>query len=198
MPPLPVIADTFRVALHWSGPSPTDAVNVMHFRGSGGSASGLNTALQANMTAAMWTAISQFAAIDRVAILKLDGSAATQDFIWAANAKWTGGTNSESEVAPSVVVKHQTGLRGRDRRGRTYLGIIAEAAVATGVLSSGLVTSMQAAWDLFLQNMGISNFDPVVASYQYSHATTITAYAVESALGTQRRRQGRIRKGLGF
>lgn len=198
MPSLPVIANTFRVALLWNLPSLATSTNVMHFRGSPGSVSGLNSALQASMAGAMWGAISSFAAITEASIIPLDGSSATQDFPWAANAKWTGGMATESVIAPAVLIKHQTGLRGKRNRGRSYLGLVGEGSQATGTITAGIVSSMQTAWDLFLATMITANYTPVVASYTGGVATTITKFSVESALATQRRRQNRVRRALGL
>lgn len=198
MPALPVIANVFRVAMRWNLPALAVSHNVMHFRGNPGSVSGLNTALQGSMVAGMWGALSSFAAIDEVDIIPLDGNSATQTFVWAPNAKWTGGMATESVIAPAVLVKHQTGLRGRNRRGRSYLGLVAEGSVATGTVTAGLVTSMQTGWDSFLANMVAAGYVPVVASYTAIIATALSQYSVESALGTQRRRQNRVRRALGL
>lgn len=198
MPPLPVIADVFRVSLHWTGVNGLSAENVMHFRASGGTASGLNTALQAAMSAAMWGPVASSAAIDSANILELDGSSGGQEFVWAADAKWTGQQATETMPGVAAVVKHVTGLRGRDRRGRTYVPLIAEGAQASGLLLAAIPIAMTTAWENFRVAMAAANFVPVVASYLNGFATTITQYFPESAVGTQRRRQGRVRKAAGL
>lgn len=198
--PLPVIADCFRVAFIWkdAGTGQT-AANIMHFQASASNAIDVKNDIDAAVTAAMWTVQEANAQVIRLDIIKLDGSSGTVSFP-VSGAKWTGG-GAASDFAPNVsnIVKMQTGLRGRSRRGRIYLPFVGESQTTAGSLGSAGVTAGQNAWDAFLAAMTVATTFPVVASYDRAHAgagahaTLINKFVYEAQVGTQRRRQSRLR-----
>lgn len=196
--PLPVIPNVFRVAFRWHNASNSQtAVNVMHFLGAGATplASDLRTALVGNFSASMVIPCANTARVYQLDIIKLDGSAATVSYpvslpLGASGGDWT--------PQVSVLVKIQTALRGRNNRGRIYLPMIAESAVAMGVFDPLILPTVQTAWDGFLTAMELATptaWNPGVASYDRIHSgagahfTPITRYVVESFTATQRRRQ---------
>lgn len=192
MPPLPTIPDTIRVALNWvSGGQ--HAVNVMHFHSLGYSISNLQEALNDHVTSNMWAVISDAAHIATVQLTPLDGISPTVEFVPDTAGNWDGATGGAVIPAEAVVVKFTTDRRGRSFRGRAYLPFVSEGAVGAGVITSGDLGSMQDAWTAFLDDMGGVNHALVIASYSQVEANEVNAALVETVLGTQRRRQSRLR-----
>jgi hypothetical protein len=197
MPPLPTISNTFRVALDWADASGQTAVNVMHIRIAGGGTIGnVAAAMDSAATGNMWASVINSAHVSQFAITPLDGSTATAFVTPTTIGKWTG-SSSSTEFLPAVspLVKLTTAIRGRSNRGRLFLPFTGEGNVVNGKVRAADVTVMQPAWTSFLA--GLAAFTPactlVVASYKLSTATTVLAAHVEDVLGTQRRRQGRLR-----
>ena len=104
----------------------------------------------------------------------------------------------------AIVVKKLTGLAGRRFRGRLYLPGIPEGAVDdAGILLSSYVTSLASAFSLLLTRFAAFTIPamqiallhrpitkPAVPEYTLEsiEATEVTAFAVESQIGTQRTR----------
>ena len=202
--PLPVIPNVMRTALKWSHSSGQTAVNVIHFRtpSPGTGVAALFESLQDNMTAAMFDQLSSGASISSIDITPLNGTAATSSFVTGSPANMSGGSGGVIAPAVSVLVKLQTGLRGRNKRGRIFLPMMIGAAADNGFLAPAEVASMTAAWQAFVTAMAADPDGPyelVVAAYDRRHggvgagSTDVTTISVESPLGTQRRRQGRNR-----
>lgn len=196
--PLPVIADTLRVTLNWTGPNGTSAANVMHFRGSGIDPTELMALLTNNFVANLFNAVATTAVIDTVHIIPLDGTSATQEFDAPNTALWKGETVSSPVFPDSVVIKLRTGERGRSKRGRVYLPFPAEGAIDLGTVLTGSLGAMQTAWETFRSSMEEDLCPWVVASYKFASALEVESLLVEGALGTQRRRQSRFRRQVGY
>lgn len=203
--PLPVIANTFRCALKWteSGTGQT-AVNVIHIKanGAGQTAADAYAALNSSVGAAMWDSAVSTAKINEVDITPLDGVTATQSFQTGAPAKWSGSAGGDFIPAAAYVVKIQTAARGRDNRGRVFLPFTAESIQANGVVPSASAAIIGAAWVTFVTDLvaiAPVAWDLGVAAYDRAHAgagahfTGSSAIVAEIALGSQRRRQGRVR-----
>jgi hypothetical protein len=201
--PLPIINNTNRVALKWTGAGGQTAVNVIHISSGGAAlnAAGIFAGLAAAVDVGMWDAVSSGAFIGEVDITPLDGVSATSSFLTGGGAVWSGSSGGDFVPAAAVLVKLQTALRGRANRGRVFLPMITEALMVDGFVNGGSVAVMQTAWtdfqaDLQAQVVPIAQ---VVASYDRrhngvgAHASFITNYVVEGVLGTQRRRQQRLR-----
>lgn len=191
--PLPIIADTYRVALTWSDARfPTAAINVLHFRKGGSSAAALYTSLDANVTAAMWGFQSSDSKVNRVDITPLDGTSLTVQNSTGTPAKWSGnGGVKDATPQAAAILKLTTALRGRTNRGRIYLPWVREDAVTAAVLDSTLLASTQTAWATFITALSGAGFKLVVASYVTSVANDVTATRIEQRLATQRRRNKR-------
>lgn len=193
MPPLPVIADTFRVAMFWQGQSGLLGQTVMHFQKAAASAASVAADVDANVTASMWTHTNTNTKVTELHVTPLDGSSATY-ILAVTGAKWAG-TSGASDVVPAsaVVVSFRTGLRGKSNRGRIYLPFTSENVIADGKLLAANVAIGQPAWNAFLAAMiAVPDF-PVVASYKLATKHQITSIVYEGTLGTQRRRQQRLR-----
>jgi len=192
VPALPVIADTYRVALNWTD-SGQSAVNVMHILRSGTTASAIASSVDANVTAAMWGTVVNGAAVNHLVVTPLDGASASFT-LNTTGAKWTGsGGVADPCVQCAVMIKCTTALRGRSNRGRLYLPFTSETISGGGVIAAGTQTTVQNAWNAFLTAMIAAGSQPVVASYLHATQHPIAAYTVELAMGTQRRRQSRLR-----
>lgn len=200
MPALPIIANTFRCALHWSSSTGQNAVNVMHIEttASGKTPLQVFTCLDAHVTAAMWAPVQSACFVDSVAITPLDGISATQVFGTGAGppAKWSGGTTGDFLPAAAVLIKLTTAHRGRSFRGRVFLPFIGEGATSNGFINSTTANNLSTAWAAFDAAMTADATTPqalMVASYKLAQANPIAALGAEAALGTQRRRQSRNR-----
>lgn len=192
MPALPVIADVYRVALNWTD-SGQSAVNVMHILRSGATASVIAASVDANVTTAMWGTVVNGASVNHLVVTPLDGAGASYT-LNTTGAKWTGsGGVADPCVQCAVMIKLSTTLRGRSNRGRLYLPFTSEAVSGGGVIAAGTQTTVQNAWNAFLTAMVAAGSQPVVASYLHATQHPVSAYTVELAMGTQRRRQSRLR-----
>lgn len=187
--PLPVIANTYRVALNWSiAGRDKSAENVMHFRGAGVSADDLKTLLAANLANTLFPATASAATIASVDIIPLNGSAAATTFTLAV----PGGGSGAYVPALALVNKFTTALRGRSYRGRMYQPFVTESSNDNGVVSFSLA-SYDANWATFLATLDGGGFKLVIASYLHSTAEDVTNHAFEPGLATQRRRQQAFR-----
>lgn len=205
--PLPVIADTFRVAFNWlQGPTGQTAVNVMHFHGTGGAetSADLFEALQDAITTNQWTAVVNNASVDHLDITPLDGVTGTSTFSTGSGAQWTGSSAGQFVPAAAMIVKLQTGLRGRANRGRIFLPFISENGIANGFNDPTNIAVCLAAFNAMQASLagdagpggpwaqGVASYDRRHGGAG-AHINPVLAYQVESASGTQRRRQGRLR-----
>lgn len=74
-----------------------------------------------------------------------------------------------------------------------YLPFAGESNISNGSIITGSVTTMQPAWTTFVAAMTTAGFAFVIASYKLASSTNVSSVNVETILGTQRRRQGRLR-----
>jgi hypothetical protein len=184
----------------------------MHFRTASIDLPALKTAIDTNVTTGMWAGTSQLASVYQLALTPLDGTTATQLFA-VTGAKWAGwGGTGDYLPAGAVVVSLRTAKRGRRARGRVFLPFVAELSQVNGALASA-PTSNQTAWDAFRTGMATASMPLTVASYGHGlHKTkgtgggytmtpvtwpaeqnNVTSSIVETALGTMRPRQSRVR-----
>jgi hypothetical protein len=164
---------------------------VMHFHKAGTSASVIASTIDANVTANMWNNVSTVASVTSLVVTPLDGSSATYT-LTTTGAKWQG-PNVGTEYVPAAanIIKLQTNLRGRTFRGRLFLPFQSESGMTNGI--NGNTALSQTAWNNFLTAMNAASQFLVIASYKLGSQISVTAITVESALGTQRRRQSRLR-----
>lgn len=192
MAPLPVIADTFRTAWNWRIGS-QNAVNVIHFFDDVGTqtAANLMTDITDNVTHDMWDSVVAFGRADDIDITPLDGVGATQTFPTTDVDKWRGAGGSEFAPAVATIVKLTSAERGKSKNGRIFLPFTAESKMVNGTLVSA--TAQTAAWVAFANAMIVDGWHLCVASYLLASQVPVANLAVESTLGTQRRRQTRLR-----
>jgi len=191
--PLPIIADTFRCAMEWSDLGTLNAVNVIHVKAPGKTATQVGTEIDAKVTAAMWHTVAGSVAVDRLVVTPLDGSSAQFVLNTGRPAKWQGAAGSQSIPAVSSIIKLGTALRGRSKRGRIFLPFVPESLCLTGRLPSADVATSTAAWVAFANALVADAYALVVASYKLAASEQVINLACEPVLATQRRRQQRLR-----
>jgi len=198
MATLPVIADTFRCALNWTTSGGQIAVNVIHIHTvtSGKTAADVDEVLEDQVGSNLWLSVSSTAQVTDIAITPLDGVSATQHFVPAVPAGWTGGQAGDFSPATAAIVKIPTDQRGRSKRGRVFLPFTGESVMANGVLDNTTRSSMETQWNTFQAALKADPDTPCficVASYKLASQREPLALSVEHLLATQRRRQGRLR-----
>lgn len=195
MPPLPVIANTYRTVLDWGSVGGTNPRNVMHFRDTLGTqtASDLFHVADDGATSDMWGYLTDSSVCGLLHITPLDGVTGTSEFATTAPG-WTGPQTGQYMPQVAQVIKLVTGLRGRSNRGRVFLGPVAESVAANGILIAGdELAAQHAAWVSFETTLHAAGWEIVVASYKLGTAQSVTAISNEQILATQRRRQSRLR-----
>lgn len=193
MTPLPVIANTFRVALNWTSNDESQiATNVIHVRGAALGADDIGLALDAAWQDNQWAAMPEHWAFNVTQITPLNGTGATLDYETLSPHQYGRG-GATWLPAGAAVVQFGTGLRGKENRGRVFLGPVSEAQTADGALTGSVAATIQGGWQAFATALSVGSIEHVVASYKLAVAHTVTQYTVKSALGTQRRRQTRVR-----
>lgn len=193
MTPLPVIESTFRVAINWTNDAnDQQSENVLHFRAPGLDAADVGAALDAAFTANMWLPLPSTWGADTFSITPLDGGSATLNWV-SGSAHGTGGTAGPWSPSSALVVSLGTPLRGRSYRGRVFLGPVADGAIANGAVTAAMASDVAAAWNAFNAAVTSSGVDFGVASYKHAVFSQLTTATVKAAIGTQRRRQTRVR-----
>lgn len=94
-------------------------------------------------------------------------------------------------IRSAPVVTKETGVRGRSFRGRMFLTSITEASQAGGVMSAGLISTIQSFVDA-LRHLTLTNlnqYQMVVYSTLLTDGTKVTSLIVRANLGTIRGRQ---------
>lgn len=164
----------------------------MHFRSSALSASEVGALLVASATESMFAPMVSTAGAATASITPLDGISATEEYGLEV-PPFVGGTTGDWVPAASVIVSLYTTKRGRSYRGRIFLPFIGEAAISDGILETPSPSTLNDAWVDFLSAMLAGGAPIVVASYKLAVATNVNATITQSFLGTQRRRQTRLR-----
>jgi hypothetical protein len=203
--PLPTIVGTYRCVARWLDSTTSQtAVNVMHISSGVTSSTivqasnAIKNSWLANMQLFMPTTVT-LTAFD---ITPLDGHSATQTFGTGGGAPFKGGSAVDFAPAVSALIRIQTGLRGRENRGRVYLPFVSESQMTNGSLISADPPLVTTAWNSFVTALGASSpvaFTFGVAAYDRAgggagaHFTVTTGVFCETVLATQRRRQSRLR-----
>lgn len=198
MPPLPTIANTYRVTLPWSNNGGIKPINVIHVRKASGTdeqvAEALDAAFNAGHHSWMFNVLQDARELTDLEILPLDGSSATM--IEGLTTPETGGAGS-GELIPQAcaLVSLHTSTRGPRGRGRVYVGPLLEGDQADGLLNGSRATTMLNGWGEFIANLasGTPSLELVVASYVHATAATVTSVRIDTVIATQRRRLDQLR-----
>lgn len=190
MAPLPDIDNVYRVCLKWNI---DNACNVIHVHAPSSTPGGVNSAITASVTSAMWSPMLQSSKIFQLQITPLFAESPTVLFQTDLSSKWGGGALT-GDTIPQVaaVVSKKTALRGRRHRGRTYIGPVSEGTVANGIFTGSQPADIATAWTAFQSALVSHSMEEVVASYKEATALTVTSYSMRTACGTMRRRQDRL------
>lgn len=195
--PLPVIADTMRVAVQGVAVNGHAWANILHFRKSGAlsypaAIAVLDPLLRDQYivnsgTGVCWKNCAPTSAhLTQFSYLPLDGTSAAT-VITHSDAGAINSNDMPSSVA--LVVTLRTTHRGKSYRGRVYLGPWTEADNGAGAPNSTVPTNVATQWTRFitvaLPGSGVSL---VVASYHLGLATDVSSVSVDGRWDTQRRR----------
>lgn len=190
--PLPVIANVWRVTLNWTNDDvPDPAANVMHFSAALATANDVFVALDAGIGAnVLWNApVAAGSRVTSVEVLKLDGTSPTEEFLTGIDTYWSGASASAAIPQSAATITWKTAMRGRSKRGRTFLPHVGEGATVDGAIDGTTLTNLQGAWDGLLTDWPSAGITPVVASYLLASAQAVTAYVARARTSTMRKRQ---------
>jgi hypothetical protein len=190
---LPVIANVWRVTFEFNEAHGISPRNVMHFLDSGGdrTADGVFNAINDNLpSGGLWGPVGDEYTVQQLGIIKLDGTSATTFHPTDTSAKWQGGVGGDIIPNGAAVVKLQTGLRGREHRGRVFLGPLSEGAQADGYIGSTIQSDTTSDWVAFTNALvGLGTPMPlVVASYRHATAAQVIDVGCRHHIGSMRRR----------
>lgn len=197
MAPLPIIADTFRCALHYEATGGAYAVNVIHLRNTAGAptAGDVGVEITTSWPNHMMTGIPGAVAMDYIDVTPLDGTSPTVRTLTGSAGEFVGEQSGDWLAQVATIVKYTTALRGRSYRGRKFRPFAAEETCSDGFFDPANVALLQAAELQFQVNLAAEAIplELVVASYKHSTAASVTGTSAEHALATQRKRQSRLR-----
>jgi hypothetical protein len=196
---LPVIADTYRCALHWTSNVAGQAVNIFHVKGPHSgypNSQAVFTCIDAHVTTGLWTFISSNLTADSMTITPLDGVTASSTIAITPAAKWSGQSAGEAIPNMANLIKLTTAKRGRSYRGRLYLPNVGEPDQTNGKLAVAKVPTTTTAWNTFIAAIGTDATTSLImgiASYTHSTIDPVINAFCEGTAATQRRRLTRLR-----
>jgi len=186
---LPVIADTFRLALTWSNGGtgvPATSTNVVHIRAATHSATEVadifQNLLAVEATDALSCLSSEFT-LTNIQSTALDGSSAGLDVGYSSPS---GQASGDFIPQGCMVVTLRTAQKGSQGRGRIYVGPVAESKQSNGGITSG--ADPTGGWQAIKDGLVLDSCELVVASYLHSAARTVESISIHPFLRTQRRR----------
>jgi len=191
---LPVIADTFRVAISYNLPARSlNAVNVVHFLAPGKDEDDVFDALNTNVADEMWYPTTDQAEIVQVVITALDGTPDGRVYGPSSlTGDWRdGGGTQDYNPQVAAIVKLATAATGRSGRGRIFLPWVSDGNSIGGAIDATAVTNTTSAWVDFANAMATGGVALAVASYKNETASQVLNLACEAISGTQRRRNRR-------
>lgn len=204
---LPVLSGVHRVAINRQPGHALGSTNVMHFFSAVLTSDQVVTALNGAVKPAMFTPVRAELTTVEVVATELDGLSPTvgQTF---TGGNWLGTGTGHSQIAPCAVITLKTTQRGRRHTGRVFLGSLTEEATEDGGLVPAVLAGLQAAWTTFIADATAAGIPLHVASYGHTQdpddpndnrpsypagSLPVMTCQVQSILGTQRRRQSRLR-----
>lgn len=193
--PLPVIANTYRIALIWNRHSGVAPVNVFHVRDTAPTHTDtqVGNAVWAALDNEMFTGINTAHEVHDMLVTNLTAAnAATSVPNLAGNH---GQSTGDSIPNLCALMSLHTAQRGSRGRGRCYVGPITETAQADGIFDATKAATMLTGWNNFIAALvaNTPHLELVVASYRHADAHSITSIRVDSVCATQRRRQDQLR-----
>jgi hypothetical protein len=198
MPALPVIAGSYLITQRLLEPNERHVfVNVMavHDATGGSSASSIAEKFAVSYSNHILPFMSNSVTMGDTSVLPLDGSSSTQTFITTADGN-IGGHNTGTSLpyAVAMVLAWQTGLRGRSKRGRSFIpGVTTDMMLATGAngLTATQLTAMATGGNAFIAAL-LGGAAPSLAlgvlSRVHGTFTDVTNARADGGAGIQRRR----------
>lgn len=188
--PLPLIANTVRVAVVMKAPGVTDTVvNVVHLENpSAASIPATDTIFQPIWHTFVEQEVQSIFAVDHVTYTQLDGSASI-DMPWTAGAMV-----NPSELFPMqacIVASWRTALAGRAHRGRTFMGPTGPNRInpaAPNEVEPSSIINIATRGTTLIADLSMAGTNLKVASYVHSTAEPVTRIVVNPLICTQRRR----------
>lgn len=188
-----------RITAHWSLGGSNSAVNTWHFSADG--AGIIFGPTQSDIENQADAAIQQLKTMyNAVAVAGLAGAWIIGDVVTEHQTgqppKYVNATSATSTVSPGTLDAYQlagvtswkTGLAGRSYRGRTFWGPLKSSAFSKPDLSSGWVTSVNAATAAFLAAPTGGDLVPCVYSPTLDQTTAIVSGLTSTACRTMRSR----------
>lgn len=201
--PLPILPSVFRVALT-KGSGIGAATNVIHVSSATLTPAQVLTALDGAIAVGTFDAQAASLTTVQAVCTKLDNTTPSIEAT-LSGAGWAGTGAGEVSPASAVVVTFKTSQRGRRHTGRLFMGNCTEDKIGNGQAAAVSQPIMQAAWTTTLANLVSAGIPLNVASYGKTSvppdaatdfpptSVTVTNATVQNFLGTQRRRQSRLR-----
>ena len=186
MAPLPVIPDTFRVALGYESGGELVARNIIHHFVPGASASDVADLVDDNFTTGMIDATSADIDMKEIEVTPLDGSSAT--FTKVLGSPFPGGAAGAGVPNTAGVVTFNTDKRGRSFQGRAFTPWISEGVQNEGLIESVNVINIIDAWVQYAVDMLLESAAQVVASYLLEEVNAVQNVLMDLRVDTQRRR----------
>ena len=198
MPPLPVIANVIACHVRGTLPNGRQWVNGYHVLKPGGMSIATAIATIDPLLVALYNTAHAGGGISLLSVmstglhmsdisyLPLDGSSATST---VSHALAGGEATDQLANSTAITVTSQTGLRGRDKRGRVFLPPICENQnFPGGVPNPALITGWQINFNGYLADATTATIFPVVASYKHATQNLITKYVVRAVYSSRRKR----------
>lgn len=189
--PLPVISNAYRCAMIQQGPSGALATTVFHFGAGGTTATDVADSIDNALLAGNpWSFVSSLFTSGIIEVTALDGVSAS---VQKPTARLAGTQSGQTLFEAAAVIKFLTALRGREHRGRIFIGPLTESSVDEGVIDSGTVSGLQSAIEDFTADLEATLGGSMkVASYKLGSVENVISFLVTPQQRTQRRRLKRV------
>jgi hypothetical protein len=194
MPPNPVIADVWRVTFDFNTVGGVSPRNVVHVHDTAGTSTPLDIAngVQTAVVDEMWAVVNSSFEVLTLTVRKLDGVSGSHTFATDHTIKWFGHAGGQPLPNVAAKIKFKTGLGGRSHRGGVYLGPIGENEVDAGILDSGDIATVVAAWESFRATASTDHIPLQVASYRHATASPVVSVAGRTRSSSMARRLDQI------
>jgi len=202
MPALPVIAGDYLITQHSLEVNERHVfanVLAVHDTTGGSTLSAIATKFAAQWAAHLLPFMNNGLALGDTDVLPLDGSSSTQTFVTPSAGAFGGhGTGNALPYAVCMVVAWQTGLRGRQHRGRSYLpGATDDMTQHFGAndLTATQVTAISTGANAFIAGLaggGAPSLALGVLSRVHGIFTDVVNARADQSLGIQRRRYEKV------
>lgn len=192
---LPVIGQTWRATFEFNELQGVKPRNVMHFFDSVGGATPadvFNAIQGAIPNPGIFQPLKSGFICQTVSLIHLDGTSGSTAHNTDGSSKWEGFTSGDPIPNLAAVVKLATGLRGREHRGRVFLGPIGESANDGGMLTGSWAADTTTNWVTFTNALITAGFPLVVASYKHSSQSPVDNVRCRNRCGSVNRRLKQI------